>query len=111
MSSYTFMALSNAKPGREDDYNAWFDGAHVPEVLAVEGFVSVQRLRLAAAQRTPGPHPYRYAALYRIETADIEATLSALGRAIQNGTKTDAGDPQQRAIWVFEPLGPERHKG
>jgi hypothetical protein len=111
MTSYTLMALSNAKPGREDEYNKWFDGTHVPEILAVDGFVSAQRLKLASAQRTPGPHPYTFAALYRIETSDIGATLNALGRAVQIGTKTDATDPERRAIWVFEPMGPERKRG
>jgi hypothetical protein len=111
MASYTLIALSNAKPGREEDYNQWFDGTHVPEVLAVEGFKSVQRLKLAPAQRTPGPHPYAFAALYRIETSDLAATLSGLGRAVQNGTRTDASDPERRALWVFEPMGPERAAG
>jgi hypothetical protein len=111
MTSYKLMALSNAKVDREDDFNRWFDQSHIPEVLAVEGFVSVQRLRLASHQRTPAPHPYKYAAIYSIETDDLKACLDGLGRAVQNGTKTDASDSERRALWVFEHFGPEHEAG
>ena len=60
MSAYILMAMTNAQPGKEDEYNLWFDNVHIPEILAVDGFESVQRLQLAAVQRTPAPHPVSY---------------------------------------------------
>ena len=105
MSAYILMAMTNAQPGKEDEYNLWFDNVHIPEILAVDGFQSVQRLQLAAVQRTPAPHPYKFAALYSIETEDLAGTLNALGKAVQNGIKTNAGDPTQRALWVYQLLG------
>lgn len=107
-SPYLLLALTNAGENRDDDYNRWFDDRHIPEVLSVDGIVSAQRYKLADSQRTPGPFPYGYVAAYRLETADLGATLSALGDTIAAGVKTDAGDPARRAIWVLEPLGPER---
>ena len=108
MADYILLAMTNPAEGREDDYNAWMDDHHIPEVLAVPGFVSAQRFELTEDQRTPPPHPYRYAAQYEIETDNLSETLAALGQAVQNGTKSDAGDPSRRALWVFRPRGEKR---
>ena len=29
---------------REDEYNDWYSGTHIPEVLAIPGFVAARRL-------------------------------------------------------------------
>lgn len=105
---YMLMAMTNPASGREEEYNRWFDADHLPEILAVPGFKSSQRFELTSEQRSPPPHPYRYAAVYEIETNDLAETLSALGQAVQSGTKTDAGDPGARALWVYRALGPKR---
>jgi hypothetical protein len=110
MTEYLLMAMTNCVPGKEDQYNLWFDNVHIPEILAVDGFSSVQRLQLTSEQRTPGPHPYSFAALYRIDTDDLKATLKALGDAVKTGTKTDASDTSRRALWVYQPLGAPRSK-
>jgi hypothetical protein len=75
---------------------------------SIDGFLSAQRYQLAKEQRMPGPLPYAYAAAYRIQTDDLKGVLAALGEVVATGTRTDAGDPARRAIWVLEPLGPER---
>jgi len=108
MAAYIVMAMTNAAAGREDAYNRWLDEVHIPEVLAVPGFESVQRYELTDAQRAPVPHPYRYAAVYEVETDDLPATLAALGVAVTQGRKTDTNDPSRRAIWVFAPRGSKR---
>jgi phage terminase Nu1 subunit (DNA packaging protein) len=108
MASYILMALTNPAEGREDDYNKWLDDTHLPEVLKVEGFESVQRYELTEAQRVPPPLPYKYATVYDIETTDLAHTLSKLGAAVAAGTKTDSGDPSRRALWVFSPRGSRR---
>jgi hypothetical protein len=107
-SRYLLLALTNHADGREADYNTWFDEHHIPEVLSIDGFISAQRYQLAGEQRMPGPLPYTYAAAYRIQTDDLKGVLAALGEVVATGTRTDAGDPARRAIWVLEPLGPER---
>jgi len=65
----------------DEDFNAWYD-AHVREILAVRGFVSVQRYRLEPVVRSPdAPIAYRYLALYAIEgnPADAVAALGQVG--------------------------------
>jgi hypothetical protein len=110
MSRYTLIALTNAAPGRDAEYNEWFDRRHIPEVLAVPGFKSVERFEAAHAQRVPDALPYRYAAVYTLESEDLPKTLDALADAIRAGTKTNASDPTRRAIWVYTPRGALRHK-
>jgi hypothetical protein len=108
MASYILMAMTNSADGRDEAYNQWFDEVHLPEVLKIEGFESAQRYELTSAQRMPAPLPYRYATVYRIDSDDLPATLAELGDVVAAGTKTDAGDPTRRALWVYAPRGPER---
>jgi hypothetical protein len=73
---YCFVVFSDPTPGREEEYNRWYDDVHLPHVLAVPGFVSARRLKLA---EEPGventPLPGRYLALYEMETDDPDAVL------------------------------------
>lgn len=76
MPKYSFVVFSDPTPGNEDAYNDWYDRVHLPHVLAVPGFVSARRLKLADE---PGientPLPGQYLALYEIETDDPEAVI------------------------------------
>jgi hypothetical protein len=82
MPKYTFLAFTNPTPGKEDEYNQWYEEHHLKDVLQCPGFVSARRFRLASTQfqfNTVTP-PYSYLALYEIETDDIEASLSEIVR-------------------------------
>jgi hypothetical protein len=111
MQTHTLLALSNPVEGREAEFNQWFDTVHIPEVLRVPGFASVQRFEAAAHQRIPGALPYRYLAQYELQTDDLEGTLQMLAQAVQAGTKTQASDATRRTLWVYSPLGPRRAAG
>jgi hypothetical protein len=105
MADQVLMSLTNALPGEDADFNAWFD-EHVDEVLSVEGVVSARRFKLAAAQ-VPGaaPSEHQYFAIYEIE-GDLEATLQRMyeRRATgQNAPKRGIADDQTR-IWAFEQI-------
>jgi len=34
-----------SSPEREQEYNTWYDEIHLPELVALDGFVSARRLR------------------------------------------------------------------
>ena len=110
MAKYLFLAFSNPFPGREDEYNAWYDAHHVRDVVDVPGFVSGQRYRLATTQFTlsQGEPAQRYLALYEIETNDLETTyqqvLERLGTAQMIGC--EAFDLTSLQALTFEPIGP-----
>ena len=77
---YTFLAFTNPAPGKEDEYNAWYEEHHLKDVINCPGFVSARRFRLATTQfqfNTVTP-AYRYLALYEIETDDIEGSLQEI---------------------------------
>ncbi|MDT5348454.1 MAG: hypothetical protein QOH91_1741 [Mycobacterium sp.] len=56
-------------PDREQEYNTWYDEVHIPELLALDGFVSARRLRPVDGE---GP----YLALYEIEGDDLQTILN-----------------------------------
>ncbi len=107
MAKYTFLALTNPVPGKEDEFNEWYDKHHVPDVINVPGFVSGQRFKLADAQfGGEASRQYKYLALYEIETDDIAATIKEL-RA-RGGTAdivpSDAIDMKVVATYMFTPI-------
>src|SRR5690606_35749704 len=53
-------------PERDGDLNDWYDGTHIPELLAVPGFVSARRYRLVGDDGAP-----EYLAIYDIEADDL----------------------------------------
>ena len=78
--TYKFMVLTNAVEGRDDDFNEWYSGRHIPDVLAIPGIVSASRYELAGTQRISPPWPYRYLAIYDIETDDLDWVAAEIGR-------------------------------
>ena len=46
MAKHHLLAFPNPVAGREDEFNRWYDGQHLPDMLAVPGFVSGQRFAL-----------------------------------------------------------------
>ncbi len=57
-----------SSPDREQEYNTWYDEVHLPELVALDGFVSARRLRPVDGD---GP----YVALYEIEGENLQAVL------------------------------------
>ncbi len=82
MAKYVFVVFSNPTPGKEAEFNEWYN-KHLADVLKVPGFVAAERFSLAGAQfggRTD--HPYRYMALYEIETDDVGASIRELEKRL-----------------------------
>lgn len=46
MARFTYTVLSQAKPGMEEDFIAWYQDRHLPDVLAMPGVVSGRIFRL-----------------------------------------------------------------
>ena len=106
MAKYIFVVLTNpTTPGQENEYNEWYNGQHIPDVLNVPGFVAAQRFRLADTQMGKN-NPYKYLALYEIETDDLESALKDL----QSRTGTDdmimsnAIDLKNVGAYLFTPV-------
>lgn len=106
MAKYTFVVFTNPVAGKEDEFNAWYNNHHVPDVLNVPGFVSGQRFCLADTQFSREERPRKYLALYEIETNDIEGTLKELRK--RGGTAdivpSDAIDMQNVSTFIVTPV-------
>ena len=88
-------------PDREDEYNAWYRGVHVDELLQVPGFVSARRFRRV------GDGEIDYLAVYEVEAEDLVAPLQELRRRSAAGetTRSDAiqTDPPPEIV-LYEAL-------
>lgn len=100
---------TSPKPGEEEQFNAWYDAAHVPEILATVGFLVGRRFRTVRAPGeagTAGPW-LPYLAVYDIESDDLAASYASLTERFRSGTMTSADhvsvDPPHRSQ-LFEEI-------
>lgn len=69
-------------PEHEADFNLWYDTKHVPERLAMPGFVSARRY---ASTDRPG----RYLAVYELSTPDAALSDAYMHTARELATEWD----------------------
>ncbi|UOM36565.1 VOC family protein [Acuticoccus sp. I52.16.1] len=106
MPKYSLVVLTNAVAGREEEFNEWYSGQHLADVVALPGVVSAQRFHLAPLQRAATPSPYRYLAIYEVETDDLAATVAALReRAGTDLMPLSDAMADDRYAYFFEPMG------
>jgi hypothetical protein len=101
---YAMVVLTNAKPGSDAAFNAWYSNRHVHDVVKIPGFVSAQRFRWAPTAGAEVPK-FRYFAQYELQSNDVAASVAELYR--RNGTpllpSSDAMDPNVYFA-VYEPI-------
>lgn len=79
--TYTTLVFNAAKPGQDAEFNRWYDEEHLPDVVAVPGFVSGQRFRRSAIQlRKEVPPSPQYLVVFTIVTDDLAAVFAELQR-------------------------------
>lgn len=101
MGKFLMVVTSGAKAGRDDDYNAWYDGTHLAEICSLPG-VSGGR-RYDAIPLTPNPQPAPYLAIYEIDADDPATVLNEMMRRSQAGEMSisDALDAESAKIWMY----------
>jgi hypothetical protein len=111
---HLYLALTNAAEGREDDFNAWYDTYHVREVVQhAPGFVAGRRFVLDPLQRTGAgtgePAPWKYLAVYEVESENLAETFEGLSRhsAAVGFTDHDGALSPEHAAWLYSPAGPQ----
>lgn len=77
------VVQSNPAPGREPEYNEWYNGRHLSDVLSFPGFVAAQRFVQSPVKRFPDwpEYKYRYLALYEFE-GSVRSAYDHLTQAI-----------------------------
>jgi hypothetical protein len=76
---YTLIVYTSPAEGREDDFNAWYDGVHLAEFSALPGVISGRRFKVE------GGGPAAYAAAYEL-SGHPDQVLAAMNSAIKDGT-------------------------
>lgn len=97
MAVFVSLAMTNAAEGQEDEYNAWYNNQHVPDVLAIPGIKSVRRFRLSDKSR--GEVPYQFLAVYEVEVDDITEVQNEIVR--RAGTELMPRSPLMQADRLF----------
>lgn len=72
-----------SSPERDREYNTWYDDIHLPQLVALPGFVSARRFRPADADAP-------YVAIYEIEGDDLQAVLDNMIANAGQLTMSDA---------------------
>ena len=80
---YRFVALVNAKQGRDEEFNAWHTSRHLPEVVRAAGFTRGERFKLVEGSNGDNTL-YRYLVLFEGEGDPMDA-LTRLGAAMASG--------------------------
>jgi hypothetical protein len=83
MGSYLLAVWSSAKPGRDDDYNAWYEGVHLADICAVPGVISGRRYQAIPA--SPATPDGAYLGLFEIEVDDPTGVLAEIDRRGKSG--------------------------
>jgi hypothetical protein len=101
MASLVLMVLTNPVEGREDEYNDWYTGSHLDDVLGCEGFRAAQRFKFTPGQLGPQA-PFKYLAIYEAEEGSIErAEAALLAAAGTEAMPISRAMERERATWWF----------
>jgi hypothetical protein len=103
MPKHIMVAMVSAKPGEEEEFNAWYE-QHMAEVRAVPGIVSGQRYRLGADQ-APGMAAPAHAnlAVYEIDGDVPQVLEEILGRRARGEWAPRRGIDETRiGMWMFD---------
>ena len=105
MGRFAFVVQTDPVPGRDREYNEWYDEIHLAEVCSFPGFTGARRFRLV-----DGEGRHRYLAIYELETDDPQRDLAELTKAA--GTErmqmTDALDLENVSTALFEQISEYR---
>jgi hypothetical protein len=77
------LVFSNAVSGHEDEFDAWYEGQHLSDVLAVPGVSAAQRFALVETPTAQTP-PHRRLAVYELD-GEPGAVLAEFGSRFASG--------------------------
>jgi hypothetical protein len=103
---------TEALPGQEAAFNAWYDDVHVPEILTVPGFASCRRFRATTSPLAPRRAEAwaTYLAVYEIAGRDVVGAHTELLERVRAGRLTLSGSvaPDPYRSQLFEQIAEHR---
>ena len=76
---HKMVVMAKAAPGRVDKLARWYDERHIPDLLAVPGFVSAERHSVVPVKQPEGMLQWDFMLVYELAGANPMATLAAMG--------------------------------
>jgi hypothetical protein len=79
MGRYSYVVLTQAQPGREAEFDRWYDQRHLDDVACIPGIVAVQRFNVILQKVNNLAAPkWRSLAIYEIDADDPQSVLNAI---------------------------------
>ena len=101
MAKFLLVGPTNAKAGRDDEFNEWYDTEHLRDICAVPGVISGRRF--VASPHSPNDVPGGYLAVYEVETDDPAGVIAEISRRARSG-EMRISDSLERGgpIWMYQ---------
>lgn len=99
MSCHQLVVLTKSVPGREAEFEAWYDTQHLPDLLRVPGVVSARRFRVRKVTSPTEAPSWMSLALYEIEADDPEFVLSEIRSRARTSDMPLTEALDQSATW------------
>lgn len=105
--TYYQFVFANPVAGREDEFNAWYNQHHAPDVSSVPGFDSWQRGILSSEQLNPPfANAAQYVTMFKIQTTDLHAVIQAFQERAPHMTMSSSFDGNHTAGYTYKAIGP-----
>ena len=108
MRRFKMLVFSEPFEGRDDEFNEWYTGQHLHDLVALPGFAAAQRFKLHSVSM--GTTLNKYLAIYDVETDDPDAAVARLLEA--SGTErmplSETLLPDFYGV-LYEEMGSVRH--
>ena len=90
------LVFSNPAEGKEAEFNAWYEGTHIPEMLGTPGVVAAQRYETAHVEGFPTP-PQKYLAVYELD-GDLATVFAAINERGASGAISRGGNTDRESV-------------
>ena len=93
MAKSIVLAWTNPVDEASDkEYNAWYSGTHVPQVIAhVPGVTGARRYRVVDLPGVGGPPAHRYLCVWETDTSDAASIAAPAGRGRSRAARQHPG--------------------
>lgn len=103
------ILVVHSKPveGREAEYDHWYSEVHLPEVIALDGFVAARRFRFVPKDADDVTPDLPFLAIYEVEPGRLEEARTGLARALEE-SKAALAAGEQPILATSEALHADR---
>lgn len=104
MATALLVVLTEPVEGSEDEYNDWYTGRHLDDVLAAAGFRSAQRFKFVPSKLSRRPTA-PYLAIYEVDADQRDQAERLLLEAANTDAMPISGAMAPRPVtWWFESI-------